>query len=141
MSLRCQNCGRQIAQTDAFCKSCGAPNGARMASYQAYPYPTPYNQRLTSRKSKTVSILLAFFLTFWTWLYTYKRDGGKFWFGLILSCLPGLIAAIRLEFYISTVPWLPDNLFIALSYILPMLIWLWAIADTVGKRQEWYYYY
>ena len=134
----CQNCGAQMAQTDGFCKSCGTPVGARTVPNQAYPYQAPYNQRSTSPKSKIVSILLAVFLTFWTWLYTYRRDAWKFWLGLILSSLPVLIAAIFMEFFVSNVSWLPDDLLIALSYIMPLVVWLWAIADTVGKKQGWY---
>jgi hypothetical protein len=89
-------------------------------------------------KSKVVSILLAVFLTFFTWLYTYKRDWWKFWLGLLLSALPGFIAAIFLVFYISNVAWLPDEVLIFLSTALPMLIWAWAIFDSAIKRRVWY---
>ena len=128
----CRNCGTQIAPTDSFCKSCGAIVGAQILPNQA-----PYNQQLKPRKSKAVSILLAVFLTFWTWLYTYRRNNRKFWLGLILSSLPILFAVVALEFYVS-VSWIPESLFIALSYLLPMAIWLWAIVDTISKKQEWY---
>lgn len=36
-------------------------------------------------KDKTVAVLLAVFLGFWTWVYTYKRDAWKFWLNLGLG--------------------------------------------------------
>jgi hypothetical protein len=111
------------------------------------PASKPYTQQFsssyvqTSHKSKTISILLAVFLTYFTWLYTYKRDGWKFWSGLILSSLPVLIAAFFMEFYISNVPWLPDQILIDLSYGLPAAIWLLAVIDTLKKNRHWYEFY
>ena len=63
-------------------------------------------------KSKTTAILLAVFLTFWTWLYTYKVDSWKFWLNLVLSVL-------TVGFW----------LFVA---------WVWAIIDTAIRSDEWY---
>ena len=137
----CQTCGRQIDKNDRFCNACGAPVGANPPSTQNYAYPAPVSQMPTSRKNKTVSILLAMFLTYWTWLYTYKRDGWKFWLGLILSGLPIITATIFMEFYISNVSWLSDQVLIYLSYALPIVIWLLAIIDTARKKRAWYDYY
>ena len=36
-------------------------------------------------KSKTTAILLAVFLAFWMWIYTYKVDAWKFWLNLGLT--------------------------------------------------------
>ncbi len=133
----CQKCGRQIGQTDIFCNSCGSPGVVPSYTEQTSPYPV-FTGRSTSRKNKMVSVLLSVFLMYWTWLYTYKRDGWQFWLGLVLSSLPVISAAIFLEFYISNVSWLPDNVLINLSYALPTLIWLLAIIDAVRKKQWWY---
>jgi hypothetical protein len=35
-------------------------------------------------KSKTAAVLIAIFLGYWSWLYTYKKDYKKFWVYLIL---------------------------------------------------------
>lgn len=116
----CQYCGNKISETDGLCTGCGS------------------KKIMSQGKSKVVSILLAVFLTFFTWIYTYKKDGWKFWIGLVLSALPGFIAAIFLVFYISNVPWLPDDILIFLSSALPMTIWAWAIIDSAIKRRVWY---
>ncbi len=134
----CQNCGNQTSQKEGFCISCGTPVEVQVNPYWAYKRQILPGQQSTSQKNKIVSILLAVFLTFGTWLYTYKRDGWKFWLGLLLSGLPGLIAAIFLVFYISNLSWLPDDVVIASAYILPMSVWLWAIVDTLRKKGEWY---
>jgi F0F1-type ATP synthase membrane subunit a len=135
----CQKCGSRMEQTDSFCKSCGTPIGVQ--ANQTHQHQASPVQRSTARKSKIVSILLAVFLTFFTWLYTFKRDGWKFWLGLVFSSLPGLVSAIFLVFYISDISWLPDDLLIGLSYLLPMAIWLWAIIDAAIKKHEWYEHY
>ena len=70
-------------------------------------------------KSKVISVLLAVFLSFWTWLYTYKFDKYKFWVGLAGT-------VIGLCF-----------LFIFFIGIIPIGIWIWSIIDTATKDQEW----
>ena len=64
-------------------------------------------------KSKTAAVLLAVFLTFWTWCYTYKRDAWKFWLNLVLS-------VVTLGIWAVTVAW------------------LWAIIDVAVKPSEYY---
>ena len=88
MTATCQTCGGHLEPTARFCNVCGSP---------AVP-------ESTSRKSKTVSVLLAVFLFYWTWLYTYKRDGWKFWLAFVLSGLPILIAVVFMLFYVSMFP-------------------------------------
>jgi hypothetical protein len=137
----CQNCGNQASETDRFCKACGAPITESGAQSELSAQSYPSTQQVKNGKSKAVSILLAVFLSYWTWLYTYKRNWWKFWLGLILSGLPSLLAAVFLVFYISNVSWLPDNLIIAMAYILPFMVWEWAITDSIIKKNEWYAQY
>jgi Protein of unknown function (DUF2510) len=63
-------------------------------------------------KSKTTAVLLAVFLGFWTWLYTYKTDAWKFWLNLGLG-----IVTIGIF-------WLAS--------------WVWAIIDTSVRSDTWY---
>jgi hypothetical protein len=76
---------------------------------------------MVAPKDKAVAILLAVFLSFWTWLYTYQRDAKKFWWGLGIA-----VGGIILGFLL----------------IIPMLapfgVWIWAIVDTASKPQEYY---
>jgi uncharacterized membrane protein YvbJ len=101
----CQNCGAALANTDIFCGKCGAPVTAQSIPLQP-----------TASKNKVVSILLAVFLTFWTWLYTYKRDWWKFWLGLIISSVPILVILAMVMTFSSTNS---DNTFVALGLPSP----------------------
>jgi uncharacterized membrane protein len=73
--------------------------------------------------SKGAAILLAVFLTFWTWLYTYKRDAAKFWVGLGLSILGAILTIVLVGFLIL------------------FGVWLWAVTDTATKSEYWYQQY
>ena len=64
-------------------------------------------------KSKTTAILLAVFLTFWTWVYTYKVDSWKFWLNLVASILTAGVWAI-------------------------LVSWPWAIINAAIRPNEWY---
>ena len=49
-------------------------------------------------KDKTIALLLAIFLSFWTWIYTYEKDSWKFWLNLALTIVTvgfwGVVAEI-----------------------------------------------
>ena len=97
----CQSCGRAIKKQAVICVYCGVPVQGGVLSAGARP------------KSKTAAVLLAVFLTFWTWCYTYKRDAWKFWLNLVLS-------VVTLGIWAVTVAW------------------LWAIIDVAVKPSEYY---
>jgi len=66
-------------------------------------------------KNKNISIVLAILFSSFTWLYTYDKDAGKFWLGLFV------------------------NTFGIIFLFLPnIIIWIWAIIDTVSKEKEFY---
>jgi hypothetical protein len=93
---------------------------------QAPPYqqppPNPYGQPMypvpagihgpPNPKEKTPAILLAVFLGFWTWVYTWRRDQWKFWTNLGLTVL-------TLGFW-------------------GVVAWIWAIVDVCVKPDDWY---
>lgn len=66
-------------------------------------------------KTKSTALILAVLFGFWTWLYTYREDGWKFWLNLILSVITfglwGLIA------------------------------WFWAVIEVATKDKGWYEQY
>jgi uncharacterized membrane protein YvbJ len=101
----CKECGKKINDKAFVCPGCGCKvkrtNECEIES--------------TEPKSKTVAVLLAVFLSFWTFLYTYKRDAGKFWAGLAV-CL--------------TLWWL--------FFIPNVVIWIWTIVVTSSRNREWY---
>lgn len=74
-------------------------------------------------KSKTTAVILAVALAFWTWLYTYHANAGKFWAGLFLT-----MAGASLLIVFIGVPIL-------------VAVWLWAVIDTVSTESSWYKQY
>jgi len=79
--------------------------------------------RKEQSKHKEVSIVLAVFLSFWTWLYTAEKDWWKFVVGLVIG-----IGAAVLIVYLNM-----ESLF-AINYA----VWIWAIVDVSINKDEWY---
>jgi len=77
-------------------------------------------------KDKGIAILLAVFLGFWTWLYTYQEDSGKFWVALSISVLNGVLLVAAF------------GLWVFLFWIPAVLMWVWPIVDAAAKDQAWY---
>src|SRR5262245_4069238 len=77
-------------------------------------------------KSKNTAVLLAIFLGFQTWMYTYERDAWKFW-----TCFAFTGANILLSL-ITVGAWL----FVAVPAGLG--IWLWAIVDAGARPRQFY---
>ena len=96
----CHSCGKPIKKEAVMCVHCGVKVRGGSSGFS-----TP--------KSKSTAVLLAVFLSFWTWIYTYKRDAWKFWINLVLSVLTLGIWGI----FIS---------------------WPWAIIDAAIKPGDYY---
>lgn len=115
----CSACGRGLVATAAMCPGCGSPV---MAGTFARP-PV---------KSKTTAVLLAVFLSFWTWLYTYEKHKANFWVGLAGSIVSsilvfaGLFASTRVDQYGIAEPHVIGPL-VVLGYLTSMGFWLWAV--------------
>lgn len=77
-------------------------------------------------KSKTTAVLLAVFLSFYTWVYTSERDAWKFWMNLGITSLNVFLSAVTVGIW----------LFVAIPYGLG--VWIWSIVDVASKPQEYY---
>jgi hypothetical protein len=74
-------------------------------------------------KSKGIAILLAVFLSFWTWVYTYRINKTKFWVGLGLSFVGGVLTIFLVGFLII------------------FGVWLWALIDAISTSDQKYLTY
>jgi hypothetical protein len=141
--MYCRNCATELTGSPEYCKNCGARPLIGNKFCNACAAPTnplaeicvKCGARLTTQavsgasqggKSKTGSVLLAVFLSFWTWLYTYKKDAWKFWVGLGLSIFMVILAIATLGI---------SALF---TWIISLGVWIWAIVDVAVKNSEWY---
>jgi len=109
------------------------------------------------RKSKNIAVLLAVSLSWWTWLYTYKKDAWKFWLGLAA----GTFSTVLISAYIVNL--LADAMnmvgqamsgslndmqltgsvsgwtnWATVATIVGFVQWVWAIVDTAVKSGKWY---
>jgi hypothetical protein len=75
----CPSCGERIKKDAVVCVKCGVPIGNALRAHHVHLPEEP--------KDKMVAVLLAVFLGFWTWVYTYKKDAWKFWLNLVLCLL------------------------------------------------------
>ena len=69
----CTGCGNGLIETAAICPKCGTPVAAAKVVGAVAP------------KTKNAAVLLAVFLGFWTYLYTFAKDKVKFWIFLATS--------------------------------------------------------
>jgi len=115
----CVGCGKGLISTAAMCPSCG----------------TPVRSKSVSRgKDKTVAILLAVFLSGWTWLYTYRVNAAKFWiyigfsFFFALIGIAAFVAFVAFDSYVYVEP----------AILVGFAFWLWAVIDAATKSREYY---
>ena len=122
VKIFCRSCGKELSTEAEICMSCGVrpPGGDKFcpscgtAVIPAAELCVKCGARLmkAGRKSKTTAVLLAVFLSYWTWLYTYKKSTWKFWLNLGLS-----IVTLGVWWIVA---------------------WIWAIIDTVRRPSKWY---
>ena len=97
----CESCGEIIKKDAVICPHCGVQVGQLAVS--------------ETSKDKTVAILLAIFLGFWAWIYTWEIDKVKFWVGLGVTLGTFGIAGIVFQ--------------------------IWAIVDAASRSNEFYIRY
>jgi hypothetical protein len=162
----CSNCGTAVAENAGFCASCGTAVGSAAPAAPAAPqapaqpiYPQPTYS--SPPKSKTTAVVLAVFLSWWSWLYTFKRNKAKFFIALSLSTLATIVAIAYLvaltqeatsmytacvddAYYNDTdvsacTSYLPSGVggsFI--FYLVSFPLWLWALIDNARRPQSYY---
>jgi hypothetical protein len=122
----CVGCGKGLIASAAMCPGCG----------------TPVRASTTSKgKDKTVAVLLAVFLSGWTWLYTYRVNAAKFWIYIAVSffsTLVGIGVILASEFVagFGAFAWVPGGL--VTVYLVGFGFWLWAVIDSATKPRDWY---
>ncbi len=144
----CRNCAKEIPLNIKFCPGCGAqPNngnafcpscGSVVSSISEVCVKCGINLR---KKRKLVSVLLAVFLGFWTWLYTYKKDNWKFWVGLGWWALFFILLFSTSQFNPYTGEKEPNVWAIFPSALGMWTLWIWAILNTVLRKRNWYLSY
>ncbi len=139
----CMNCGARPLAGNSYCSACGAATNP-LAEICIKCGSRIRGRARSSPKNKMISVLLAIFLSYWTWLYTYRKDAWKFWIGT------GIVLIQIILFFIMT--WMTVGS-IDLSGLIRQLsllglltplwilvpLWIWAVVDAARKNEEWYH--
>ncbi|GEM_PF-563097 len=165
--IYCPECGRTVQRDLRQCPFCntdfrklfgveehhdagygtGAPYGSQdgfsSGNASGKPLPQPY-----PAKSKTVAVVLAVFLGFWAWLYTFKNNYLKFWITLGAS---GVVFIIISAYSCSIIT---DSMnygnygtnyfgssfigFIVFINIVSFGLWVWSVVDNAIKPESFY---
>jgi hypothetical protein len=139
----CIKCGKELPSEAMYCPACGLSV-----------------QQPAHLKRKNTAVTLAISLSWWTWLYTYKRDVWKFWLGSAVGITSaGLIFAYLFDVYVDAINILGLaasgsinetqlagsssglEIWATVAGIAGFGLWVWAIADTAIKGGEWYRLY
>lgn len=112
-SKYCVSCGNGLVAAAAICPRCGAPvAGSAFA-------------QVPKQKSRAVAVVLAVFLSFWSFLYTYSTAKWKFWTGLGI-----VVAAWLLVILVAASNNGTGSPGVAGVFGLASLgVWIWAIVD------------
>jgi predicted RNA-binding Zn-ribbon protein involved in translation (DUF1610 family) len=130
----CASCGAGLVASAVVCPSCGSAQKGFAAA---------------GTKTKTVAVLLAVFLSAWTWVYTFSVNAKKFW---IAAGLWGLCTILWIVGYASasvTLVCNPPGSFncnyhtsgggtILLAWLISFGVYLWAVIDTATKPSEYF---
>lgn len=145
--MYCRNCGKAIAAQAELCMGCGVrpPRGDKFCGscgVEVSPLAemcvkcgAKLGKRVSKGKSKIASVLLAVFLSYWTWLYTYGKDAKKFWVCLVIN------SAAMVLLNVANSPSFPpsDRVgTIAITAIIQLGIYVWAIVAAAHRSSEWY---
>jgi hypothetical protein len=140
----CWSCGEPIKKEAVICIRCGVqtrpliPQGNTASpSFGAQSFPASLS---LAPKSKTIAVLLAVFLSYWTWLYTFKRDGKKFTGSLALSLLVPLlwVSCVVANYCYGAFGWSTYRLFEILAILGLFGFWIWAIILSSVRSKSWY---
>jgi len=114
-------------------------------------------------KTKSTAIVLAFFFSFWSWLYTYRRNSTKFWLIIginliiaialpITSLIFGGTLAKSVSFVtttnVATKVSASDNQTLTTIFIIwifigifEICVWIWSLIDNAIKPRAFYLNY
>ncbi len=89
-------------------------------------------------KHKGVALLLAVIAGYWTWAYTYREDGSRFWAsnGILLGAF---VFSVQRSLKAS-IEHGGENFIISYSvfFLVLALIWLTAIGQAMMRPRRWY---
>lgn len=144
--MYCNSCGKEINKNSVFCNYCGGQIKTVKVEIVEKEVITPKDRTIVKNKketlepkSKTAAVLTAITLSFFSWLYTYKKNEKKFWLAFIPLLIIVLFMSLREYSAALPVGILPLLLIIDdILKIYLIITWLWAIIDNAVKPMSFY---
>ena len=115
----CPECGKPVKREAIICVNCGMQINELKQSFKQEAVKSNPNA-----KSKSFAIILAIFFSYFSWIYTYRRNGLKFWIAF-WGC--SAVIGIFVHFY--------GELFI---YFGVFAVWIWSLIDNLVKPNSFY---
>jgi hypothetical protein len=87
---------------------------------------------------------MAIFLSYWTWLYTYKRDRGFFWSSIVIIIVfvapvwPLISWILRSTTYDIPAWGIIAIIWIEIGIISGAGLWIWALMVAIARPKSWY---
>ena len=142
----CTGCGNGLIETSAICPKCGTPVAGAIIA------------RTSAPKTRNTALLLAVFLGFWTYFYTYAKDKARFWIFLAANLIGYTITIASIKQAISDEIWYtkcilddgdgwgkevchvgsPNYNAVILGAIIQIGLFVFIIVDRVKKTEEYY---
>ena len=175
----CAACKQTVADGTKFCSNCGAPMSAWATPAPVAPSATPPGLIYTKfcgscgsglvaaavicpncgaaqkgfatsgGKSKTTAVVMAIFLSAWTWVYTWKVNSKKFWIALSLWVVQIILYVVGVNEFANrlvcntqgggcTFQNGSGGVAVLFAGLIGFGIWLWAVIDASTKSQAYY---
>ncbi len=136
VSKFCASCGAGLVASAVVCPSCGSAQKGMAGS-------------TTGTKTKTTAVLLAVFLSAWTWVYTYSVNAKKFWIAAGLWALSFILYIVGIVSSSSTFTCDQGTLnncsyhasgagTILFAWLIAFGVFLWALIDTATKPASYF---
>lgn len=129
----CSSCGTGLVSAAVICPNCGAAQKGFNTS---------------GGKSKTTAVVMAVFLSAWTWVYTWRVNKKKFWTAIGLWIVQVILFSVGASEAASKIVCNTGGACVVQSgsfgatlifaWLIGLGIWLWAIIDTSTKSQSYY---
>lgn len=140
--VHCWQCGQKHSAMARICVHCGCE--AAPTRYM----PSPSGGATGSGKKKGIAVVLALFMSWWTFLYTWKKDGAWFLAGLLSTLfvigpaqfIGFLMIAVNAEQGGDVDGVLASIGFaiMAASGFAAFIIWLLSLITTCRRSPQWY---
>ena len=144
--MYCRNCKNEVAEIAVLCMACGCPPKAGSKfCFQCAADTNPHAEicvkcgvslrpvsNQSGQKNQVTAVLLAVFLGYWSWLYSFKTSKRKFFIGLGCS-IPALISMMLGIVLLNSHSQVDQDIgpvFILAGAVINTGIWIWAVVDN-----------